>query len=67
MSAHDDFDAYLKLVKGGMTAGREQIYNFLKFDQLVPVSKFTAILLITLVLKLLQPTNSWCKYICYLE
>lgn len=35
MSAHDDFESYLKLVKGGLTAGREQIYNFLKFDQLV--------------------------------
>jgi hypothetical protein len=35
MSAQDDFEAYLKLVKGGLTAGREQIYNFLKFDQSV--------------------------------
>ena len=35
MSTNEDFEAYLKLVKGGMTAGREQIYNFLKFDQSV--------------------------------
>jgi hypothetical protein len=33
MSAVDEFDAYLKLVKGGLTPGREQIYNFVKVDQ----------------------------------
>ncbi|PVF99718.1 hypothetical protein CPB86DRAFT_774175 [Serendipita vermifera] len=33
MSGQDDFEAYLRLVRGGMTPGREQIYNFLKFDQ----------------------------------
>jgi hypothetical protein len=29
----DEFEAYLRLVRGGMTPGREQIYNFIKVDQ----------------------------------
>lgn len=33
MSTHDDVDPVLKLTRGGMTPGREQIYNFLKVDQ----------------------------------
>lgn len=31
----DDFEAYLRLVRGGLTPGREQIYNFVKIDQCV--------------------------------
>ncbi|CAG7852620.1 SubName: Full=Uncharacterized protein {ECO:0000313/EMBL:CCA75577.1} [Serendipita indica DSM 11827] len=30
--SHDDFEAYLRLTRGGMTPGHEQIYNFLKVD-----------------------------------
>lgn len=29
----DDFEAYLRLVRGGLTPGREQIYNFVKVDK----------------------------------
>ncbi|KAG8753079.1 hypothetical protein FRC14_006462 [Serendipita sp. 396] len=32
MSGHEDFEPYLRLTKNGMTAGREQVYNFLKVD-----------------------------------